>query len=128
MIPTDLGMIAVCGIDCAACPLYRAHEDREAAQILADWFHSEGWLAEDKGVDDVMRDGPYCRGCRGDREIHWDSECELLICCVDERELTHCHQCPDFVCDKLTKFAANGPQYVEALDRLRRLGSDRHVP
>jgi len=43
-------MIAVCGLDCAACPIHKASlGDIEAAQLLVGWWKGEGWLKEDEG-------------------------------------------------------------------------------
>ena len=60
--------IAVCGIDCANCGLLKASfGDAEAAEQLAGWWKSEGWMSEDEGAAEVLERGPHCLGCRGDR-------------------------------------------------------------
>ena len=42
-------MIAVCGLDCAGCPIHKASlGDVEAAQLLVGWWKGEGWLKEDE--------------------------------------------------------------------------------
>lgn len=116
--------IAVCGIDCTVCPLRTADTDPESAHKLVGWFRSEGWLGEGEGVSQLMQKGPYCRGCREDRTIHWSAECWILQCCVDEKGLKFCYQCDLFPCDRLTEWAGQSPGYSEALNRLHRMKRD----
>jgi len=111
-------LIAACGIDCTACPLRKADADAEAAGCLVGWFKGEGWLKEDEGVPELMQRGPYCRGCRGDRSVHWSPECWILQCCVDEKGLAFCYACEGFPCDRLVEWAAQNEKYTEALNRL----------
>jgi hypothetical protein len=115
-------LITVCGIDCTACPLRKASlGDVEAAEGLAQWWKSEGWLKEDEGVDEVLARGPHCLGCRGDRSVHWSPDCWILKCCVDEKGLAFCYECDDFPCGQLSEWAAQNTGYTEALNRLRRM-------
>jgi hypothetical protein len=118
-------MVAVCGLDCGGCDIYKASlGDVEAAQNLAGWWKGMGWLKEDEGAEEVLARGPHCLGCRGDRCKHWSAECPFLTCCVDQKGLTSCHECDDFVCERLEEWVRNPPpgqgaKYEEALDRLR---------
>jgi hypothetical protein len=81
--------VAVCGIDCAHCPLLKASfGDTEAAEHLAGWWRSEGWLKENEGAAEVLERGPHCLGCRGDRSAHWAANCWILKCCVDDKAWT----------------------------------------
>ena len=115
-------MIAVCGIDCTHCPLLKASRgDAQAAEELAGWWKSEGWLKEDEGAAEVLERGPHCLGCRGDRSKHWSANCWILKCCVDDKGLESCHECDDFACEQLVKWAAENDGYTEALNRLRQL-------
>jgi len=114
-------LIAVCGIDCTVCPLRTADTNSEVAQHLVGWFKNEGWITEDEGVSELMQRGPYCRGCRGDRSIHWSSDCWILQCCVDDKGLAYCYECEEFPCEKLGEWAKNDAKYTDALDRLRRM-------
>jgi hypothetical protein len=115
-------MIAVCGIDCTNCPLLKASlGDVHAAEGLARWWRSEGWLKEDEGAAEVLRGGPHCLGCRGERSRHWSANCWILKCCVDDRGLAFCNECDDFACEQLVEWAAQNDSYTEALNRLRRM-------
>lgn len=118
-------MIAVCGIDCGSCDIRRAPDDSEAADNIVAWFKKEGWLKEDEGIKEVIERGMYCTGCRGDRSIHWDSECQILVCCIDEKGYEFCYQCEDFPCEQLVKWAEQGEQYRQALDRLKTMKEGR---
>ena len=113
--------IAACGLDCGACPIRRVPFDADAAEEVVSWFRKEGWLKEGEGVAEAIERSMYCNGCHGDRSIHWDAECWILHCCVDERGLTHCSECEVFPCDRLQEWSEQREAYGEALERLRRM-------
>lgn len=111
-------MIAVCGLFCAECDIYKAVSDRVTAQRVADWFKTE------RGVD-AAAEHVRCDGCKGGREKHWSPDCWILKCCVDSRGLEYCCACADFPCQGPRDWAANSPRYAEAVERLKRMGMDR---
>ncbi|MEE9517110.1 MAG: DUF3795 domain-containing protein [Candidatus Adiutricales bacterium] len=117
-------LIAVCGVDCAQCPLLNADTDAGAARNLVPWFRKEGWLKEDEDVTEIMQRGPYCQGCRGDRSVHWSSDCWILECCADDKGLEFCYQCDVFPCDRLSEWAEQNTRYTAALNRLGRMKID----
>jgi hypothetical protein len=118
--------MAVCGLDCGACDIRRVLTDPEAAERVVAWFHKKEWLEEDEGVKEIIERGMYCKGCRGDRSLHWSPDCPLLICCVDEKHLDHCSQCAEFVCEKLEAFANDGRRHHrDAVERLRRIAESQ---
>jgi hypothetical protein len=112
-------MIAVCGLDCESCDIRTAPDDPEAAKRLVAWFKKEGWLKETEGIEEICERSMYCRGCRGDRSVHWTPDCPVLICCVDEKGVEFCYQCDDFPCDQLTKWADQSEQHSHGLNRLK---------
>jgi hypothetical protein len=115
-------MMAVCGLDCGTCDIRRVPADPEAAQRVVEWFHQREWLEEDEGVAEILERGMYCQGCRGDRSLHWSPDCQLLICCIDEKHLEHCAQCADFVCQKLDAFSNDGQAHHKvAVERLKQI-------
>jgi hypothetical protein len=115
-------MMAVCGLDCGACDIRLVPSDPEAAKRVVAWFHSMGWLEEGEGVAEIVERGMYCKGCRGDRTVHWSAECPMLLCSIDEKGLEHCGQCDEFVCAKLDSFVRDGGQsHRDAVERLKRL-------
>lgn len=106
-------MIAICGLDCSACSIYRAGTDVELARRIAD--------AINKGTSKVGPEQIRCGGCRGPRSEHWSTDCKILACCADQHKLGSCHECGDFPCPKLTEWAAKSDRYSEALQRLKGL-------
>jgi hypothetical protein len=112
-------MIAVCGLDCGGCPIRTADSDVGSAEILLGWFKGEGWLKEEEGVTELMQRGPYCRGCHGDRDVHWAANCWILECCVDDKGLMYCSECDVFPCERLTEWARQNDNYAKALNRLQ---------
>jgi hypothetical protein len=115
-------MMAVCGLDCGSCEIRLAPDDPEAARVVVAWFREKGWLEESEGIAEVIERGMYCKGCRGDRSVHWSPDCPLLICCVDEKHLEHCAQCDQFACEKLEAFATDGQaHHREAVEHLKQL-------
>jgi len=118
-------IIAVCGLDCGPCDIRRAPDDPEAAQRIVAWFEKEGWLKEDEGIAEVVGRGMYCKGCRGDRAVHWSPDCWILKCCVDEKGHTFCYECSEFPCERLSERARESDHYGQALDRLKQMKETR---
>ncbi len=96
-----------------------ASSDSETAEKVRDWFIDEGFITEDKSVEEFIDDGPYCLGCHGDRMNHWSPACWILRCCVDEKGLNDCGVCTDFPCDNLVKWSTENDSYSIALERLK---------
>lgn len=112
-------MTAVCGLDCESCEIRKAPFDPEAAQSVVAWFKQMDWLKEDEGINEIIERVMYCRGCRGDRSVHWSADCWILKCCVDLKGLEYCYQCEDFPCSNLTDWAKKSTDYTDALNRLK---------
>ncbi|HSJ59381.1 MAG TPA: DUF3795 domain-containing protein [Anaerolineae bacterium] len=115
------GEIAACGLDCGGCDIRLLPLDPDAAARVVAWFHEMKWLPEGEGVDEAIARGMYCRGCHGDRTVHWSADCAILICCVDERGLELCSECKEFPCALLTDRAETNAQYARGLQRLQAL-------
>lgn len=113
--------LAACGLDCGPCEIRLAPLDAAAARVVVDWFRRQGWLGEDEGMAQVLEQKMYCTGCLGSRETHWSADCWILHCCVDERGLHNCAQCPLFPCPRLVDWAGKSEGYAAALARLREL-------
>ena len=114
-------MLAACGLDCGPCPIRRIPIDADAAGKMVAWFKQMGWLQEAEGVAEAIERGMYCKGCQGDRSVHWSNNCEIMLCCADEKHKRHCGQCAELMsCDKLEAFANDkDAHHKEAVDRLR---------
>ena len=120
-------MIAVCGLDCTDCDIRKVPTDADAAQRIVGWFRSMGWLKESEGVPEIIERSMYCKGCRGDRSVHWSADCAILKCCVDERKLEFCYECADFVCERLNEWTQKDAKYGAALERLKGMRAGRTV-
>lgn len=117
----EISDIAVCGLDCKNCDIRRVPFDPEAVQRVVVWFRQMEWLKEDEGISEVIERSMYCKGCRGDRSIHWSADCWILKCCVDSKGLEYCYQCDNFPCKQLVDWAKKSTDYTEALKRLKRI-------
>jgi len=106
--------IACCGLNCTECEIFRASSDPALAERISREFKEERNL-------DIKPEVIRCPGCHGDRSLHWSSDCEILQCCVDERGLENCSQCPDFPCSMIEKWAKGGPRYQRAFELLKSL-------
>jgi hypothetical protein len=114
-------MIAVCGLDCGGCDIRLVPTEAPAAERVVAWFHEMGWLQAGEGVAEVLERRMYCQGCHGDRSLHWSANCWILQCCVDEKGLEHCHECPTFPCERLSEWAEGSDRYTRALGRLQQM-------
>jgi hypothetical protein len=114
-------IIAVCGLDCGPCDIRRAPNEPDAAQSIVAWYKKEGWLKEDEGIAEVVELGIYCKGCRGDRSVHWSPDCWILKCCVDDKGHEFCHECVSFPCERLSEWAKQSDDYSQALQRLKKM-------
>ena len=101
-------MLAACGLDCGPCPIRLIPIDKEAAEGAISWFKEMGWLKENEGIAEAIEKKMYCTGCQGDRSIHWSDNCQIMLCCVDDKHKQHCGQCSELLtCEKLEAFASD---------------------
>ena len=121
MATTNMQMMAVCGLDCGDCDLRKVPTYPEAAERVVVWFSQMDWLNDDEGVAEIIERSMYCKGCRGDRSVHWSPDCWILKCCVDDKGLSFCYECDAFPCAKLSEWAEESEEYTRALERLRNM-------
>jgi hypothetical protein len=107
--------IAVCGLDCAACPAFHASEKLSIAerQKIADQWSKE-YNGSFKATD------IDCVGCTTKDGVHigYCSACQIRLC-GQEKGYASCAQCPQFSCEKLEGFFKNAPQARDNLAKLR---------
>jgi len=90
--------ISFCGLNCAKYEIYLAsHGDEKLQEELVKWFKEN----IDPNIEYVS-----CELCRGPKQECWSIECELRSCAF-KMNVKYCFKCPDFVCDKLDKFATD---------------------
>jgi len=121
--------IAACGIDCSECAQYKVtmHNDAQAAELLVDWFKSQGWIAENEGVEAVMKKSPLCKGCWNiTDDCFWKCGCgkiDFRVCCT-EKKIAHCGECGDFPCGHYVKWTEMHESHVKAMERLKALKTE----
>ena len=111
-------MLSMCGLDCAACPAFIAHQtDDQAlrAKTAAEW--SQRFNVEFKPAD------INCVGCLKVQGVHIGhcAECEIRKCGLP-RKVKNCALCTDYPCDTIGQFLANVPPAKANLDEVRRAG------
>jgi len=111
--------VAACGLDCTRCDMLLMVEDEAIQERILGWFHDQGWLAANEGMETVLAKGMYCKGCKVDSQAFWSSRCEIAICCVDDKGLAHCGECDEFPCQVIAEHAARDTKYAEGVDYLR---------
>lgn len=108
----DLTIAGACGLYCGACGIYRMYHDHDVERLA-------------RNAQEVFHCRPeqiQCEGCRGPVESRWSPDCEILAC-ASGRGLTFCHECPEFVCEKLSTFSADRRDIpVDNLQRLAVVG------
>jgi len=114
-------LMAVCGLDCGDCDIFRVPLDPQAASRVTAWFREMGWLEEGEDASDVVERAPYCEGCRGDRTVHWSPDCWILKCCVDDKGREFCYECEGFPCEELLHRAKGNERYRGALELLKKM-------
>lgn len=124
--------IAACGLNCETCNIRLIPFDDKACEGCAEWFREMGWLEPEEGKAEILERGMYCRGCKGDRSVHWSVDddgtvdCWILDCCIDQKGLAFCSECAEFPCERLTDWSKKSEEYAAAFGRLQtiRAGSD----
>jgi hypothetical protein len=108
-------MIAMCGLDCGACPAYEATQNDDDAQRKKV---AEKWSSEFKA--DLKAEDINCDGCisRTGPHIGHCDVCEIRKCGL-KQDLANCAHCGDYACDKLTKFFGMVPAAKTRLDGVR---------
>ena len=117
--------IAACGLDCGSCDIRRIPFDEKAADGCAKWFRDMGWLKPEEDTAEIIERGMYCKGCKGDRSVHWSVNangsvsCSILACCVDQKKIEFCSQCEEFPCGRLIEWSKENDGYAAAFSRLQ---------
>jgi hypothetical protein len=108
-------MIAVCGLDCAACDAYKATQAKDEIakeKIAAKWRTEYGNPKVDAAY--VTCDG--CLTTSGQLGGHC-KECEPRLCAVG-RGLANCGLCPEYGCEKISGLLKYIPDAKARLDAI----------
>ncbi len=100
--------LAPCGIYCPGCIVYKASDNRELAEIVA----------ENMGInpEDVQCDGCRAEGGKIDM-LSMESKCETYEC-VEERDLKFCSECEEFPCSRLYTCRNSPPPHDSKMTNL----------
>ncbi|MFX0021125.1 MAG: DUF3795 domain-containing protein [Candidatus Hermodarchaeota archaeon] len=114
--------ISFCGLNCAKCDIFLAsHGEDELREELLSWF---------KENIDPKIEYIGCEKCRGPNQDCWTPDCELRSCAI-RRNKKYCFECPEFVCDKLKKFAneeiGHHKRTIENLKEMKKIGLKKWI-
>jgi hypothetical protein len=112
----DEHLVAVCGLYCGACAIYRAWNDgnQERLQDLYNRMSARR---------DMVWDDLQCNGCLSNGKLlPFCRDCNIRLCALEKPGVTRCSDCDDFPCTLITEFNNDGMRHhSEVLDNLRRL-------
>jgi len=107
-------LVAVCGLFCGACTLYRARHDidrKDAPEIIKRTADRWKVAPEQLTCEGCLSDGPltpYCAAC-------------AMKKCAAAKGITRCADCAGFPCETITKFSNDGvPHHASVLKAVRR--------
>ncbi len=108
-------MIAMCGLDCAACPAHIAFQTNDQAlriKTAREW--SELYHA------DITPEGVNCVGCLQIAGVHIGHcyECAIRRCGLT-RGTANCGVCEDYACPTISGFIAKVEQAKANLEEVR---------
>jgi len=112
----QLNLAAPCGLYCGACSAYVASRRGDAERLQELSERVARYRGQNVDVKDLACDGclsseviaVYCRQC-------------VLRACAFEKGLTHCAQCSDSPCQRITDFNNDGIRHhSEVLGNIRR--------
>jgi hypothetical protein len=107
-------MIAYCGLDCSACPAFKATQSGdmdELARVAEEWSEQFG--------RDIPAESILCDGCKQDtgRLTGYCSICQVRGC-GREKDVITCAHCADYACSDLENhpgFLAEGKANLEKI-------------
>ena len=108
-------MTAMCGLNCSGCPAFLAtlHDsDEERRKTAEEWSKSYG--------HDIKAEDINCFGCLsvGKQLLAYCGQCEIRKCGM-EKKVKNCAFCPDYACERLTKFFEVAPEAKKNLEKER---------
>ncbi len=112
----DSRMLAMCGLDCAACPAfiaYRTDDQDLRVKTAAEWSKQFNVTFKPEEIN--------CVGCLKTDGVHIGhcADCEIRKCGL-ERHVKNCALCSDYPCERIEGFVANVPPAKANLDEVRR--------
>jgi len=90
--------VGYCGLCCAECAIYLACHPRGPGQQVSSPQFSPGVLSTTTPQKNIV-----CEGCQSDDASCYGRDCEIRRC-ARAKAITFCHECPEYVCEKLDIF------------------------
>lgn len=114
--------LSICGLNCTKCDIYMAsHGDEDLLKELLIWFKEN----VDSNIEIIN-----CEKCRGPTNKCWSDDCKMRSCAI-KRDIKHCFECPDFVCDIVEEFAKDGKDHhkrtVENMKKAKEFGLKKWI-
>jgi hypothetical protein len=108
-------LIAVCGLDCAACNAYiasKTNDDELRTRTAAEWSKAFNFDFKPEMIN--------CHGCTATDgvQIGHCADCGMRLCAISRGYAT-CAACPDFGCEKTAAFWKDCPEAKKNLEALR---------
>jgi hypothetical protein len=120
-----LQLVTPCGYCCPSCPGYGNSLCTDELAIKKEAARAN------LTVEELLQYN--CPGCRlKEGRPHGDILCETYDCCVNQRGLDFCYQCPDFPCLKLAPVSEGAEvrrhnTKIYNLLMLKKLGLDEYI-
>jgi hypothetical protein len=114
----DKNLVAVCGLYCGACTIYRANQE-ENEEKLEDFARGlTARTGKTFSVDDVRCDGCLSKG----RLDLWCRNCQMRVCEKLQSGKVRCSDCNEFPCTRLSNFQNDGMKHhIEIIENLKHL-------
>ncbi len=98
--------ITLCGDNCALCPRFNAHSDKELRAVAELWYKI--------GFRDtvVHNEDIACSGCSSDKSCTYK-----LLECATEHSVSKCNQCADFPCGKISEMLKRSTENQKKMQR-----------
>jgi hypothetical protein len=109
-------LLAICGLDCATCPAFIAHNTRDRAlqeKTAKEWAQQFKFDFTPEMIDCVgctVEAGPHIGHC---------AECEIRTCGLRKKE-KNCGHCTEYPCALISKFIDNVPPAKTNLEAVRK--------
>lgn len=84
--------ITLCGDNCALCPRFNAHSDKELRAVAELWYKI-GFRESVASNEDIA-----CSGCSSDKSCTYK-----MLECATKHSVNKCNQCADFPCGKISE-------------------------
>ncbi len=111
-------LVAVCGLYCGACEMYRADHDNNEVKLQNIAKRIAARMGGQLSADDLRCDGCLGKGCL----TPWCGKCEIRSCERLQSGKTRCSDCEEFPCARISDFSNDGMlHHVEVLENLRHI-------